>query len=116
MTPQECNILIAEWLGWEFPYPDAPEYMYHPEKDMHSMIDYHNYHGGRKAFDLLDVLVDKNLYPSLNYVEQLQCWHLRVWCPKRGDIVRLPNPKHKTKSQAICEAICELIRKEKGDE
>lgn len=106
MTDQEKNKALAEWLGWE-----------HNLTETHKMITYEWYVTGNgeavilpdylntnSAFDLLDVLVEKGYNFIFNSAEYGYEFMLA------GTGIETYEP---TKSTCVCEAILQLIEKEK---
>lgn len=109
MTPEEINRKIAEWLGYTVTvFKSKAGDIYYLNGSPRELPDY--YHTNA-AFDLLDELVERGYWVTLETTvkDESVCWK----CTIETDFAKLViETWNKSKSAAICEAIIKLIERE----
>jgi len=111
MTHQDKNEIIAEWLG--FIAKDKSIYRLNDEYVYVRCGKLPDYYNTNASFDLLDALMDRGYDPTLEHGRE--GWDLCIYRPNEAswDLIARCIPPNLSKSVAICEAILQLIEKEK---
>ena len=113
MTPDEINLMIAEWAGvkpqdnCQYSWCEFPGVKCDPSCK-NKVFTYPDYFGSNAAMDLLGVLVERGYKPELSY-HNLNWWH-------KFSLPGYKQPEYyaikPTIPAAICTAILELIERE----